>query len=70
MEGPAFDLYKDITNEFPELCVFASGGVRNIDDINRLYDAGVYGVIFGRAFYEGKITLKEIDDFVAAGKAK
>lgn len=69
MEGPAFDLYKDITNEFPELCVFASGGVRSMDDINRLYDAGVYGVIFGRAFYEGKITLQEIDQFVAAGKA-
>lgn len=65
MEGPAFDLYKEITNEFPDLMVFASGGVRGIDDINRLVDAGVFGVIFGRAFYEGKITIQEIEKFVA-----
>lgn len=63
LEGPAIELYKELIKQFPGLCVFASGGVRNMDDIYRLQDAGLYGVIFGRAFYEGKITLKEIDKF-------
>ncbi len=65
LEGPSFDLYQEIMKKFPDLCVFASGGVRNMDDIRRLKDDGLYGVIFGKAFYEGKISLKEIDQFVA-----
>ncbi len=62
LEGPAFDLYKEIMDRFPDLCVFASGGVRNMDDIRKLDEAGLYGVIFGKAFYEGNITLKDLED--------
>lgn len=69
MQGPAFDLYKEITNEFPDLRVFASGGVRSMEDIHRLVDAGVYGVIFGRAFYDGNITAKEIEKFLSSQNA-
>ncbi len=65
LEGPAIEMYKDIIKEFPDLCLFASGGVRNMDDIKRLQDAGLYGVIFGKSFYEGNITLSQIDSFVA-----
>ena len=63
MEGPSFDLYKDLMSKFPNLCLFASGGIRNVDDIKKLQDAGVYGVIFGKAFYEGKITLDDMEQF-------
>ncbi len=63
MEGPSFDLYQKVMEKFPNLCLFASGGIRDISDIQRLQDMGVYGVIFGKAFYEGKITLKEIERF-------
>lgn len=63
LEGPSFDLYTDLMKRFPELCIFASGGVRSMEDILQLEDVGVYGVIFGKAFYEGKITLKEIAKF-------
>ena len=63
MEGPSFALYEHLMQKFPELCLFASGGVRNLDDIKRLRDIGLYGVIFGKAFYEGKITLKELETF-------
>ena len=66
LEGPAIDMYRKIIDRFPDLCVFASGGVRNMDDIRKLQDAGLYGVIFGRAFYEGDITLKEIEVFAGA----
>lgn len=63
LSGPSYELYKKIIDRFPDLCVFASGGVSNMDDIKRLKDIGLYGVIFGKAFYEGSITLKEIELF-------
>lgn len=61
MEGPSFKLYEQLTKRFPELCIFASGGVRNTDDIKQLRELGLYGVIFGKAFYEGNITLKDLE---------
>lgn len=64
LDGPAFDLYGQLRSEFPELYLFASGGVRHMDDIKKLADMGVYGVIFGKAYYEGKITLKEIEGYI------
>jgi phosphoribosylformimino-5-aminoimidazole carboxamide ribotide isomerase len=45
--------------------LYASGGVRHLDDIKRLEDIGVYGVIIRKALYEGKITLAEIEKFIA-----
>ena len=43
------------------LSVIASGGVAGIEDINLLAedDSGIEGVIVGRAFYDGKISLSE-----------
>ncbi|MTI19470.1 1-(5-phosphoribosyl)-5-[(5-phosphoribosylamino)methylideneamino] imidazole-4-carboxamide isomerase [Fulvivirga sp. RKSG066] len=64
MKGPAFDLYKNIIDRFEDICVLASGGVRNIDDIKRLNDMGVFAVIFGKAFYEGSLQLKDLEDFL------
>ena len=69
MSGPAFKLYQKLIAKFPDLEIFASGGVRNIDDIKQLQDTGVKGVIFGKAFYEGKIRLSEIDQFVSQAQA-
>lgn len=63
MEGPSFDLYKKLLAKFPDLCIYASGGVRNMEDIKKLNDIGLYGAIFGRAFYEGNISLQEIRDY-------
>ena len=67
LEGPAFELYRKIKEKFPELRVFASGGIRNIDDIKMLRDQGLYGVIFGKAYYEGKIKLKELEQMILEG---
>lgn len=64
MEGPAFELYSDIIDTFPDICVLASGGVRNVEDIERLNEMGVFAVIVGKALYEGKIQLKEIEKFL------
>ncbi len=63
LEGPAFDFYKDIIDRFPEICVLASGGVRGVDDIKKLNELGVFAVIFGKAYYEGILKLKELEQF-------
>ncbi len=60
LEGPNFELYQEIALEFPDIHLMASGGVRSVDDIIHLDKVGVKSVIFGRAFYEGKLTLDDI----------
>lgn len=64
LEGPAFDFYQEIVDAFPELCVLASGGVRGMDDIKRLNDMGIFAVIFGKAYYEGVLDLKDLEKFL------
>jgi phosphoribosylformimino-5-aminoimidazole carboxamide ribotide isomerase len=64
LEGPAFDYYQQILDAFPELCVLASGGVRGVDDIKRLNDMGIFAVIFGKAYYEGVLNLKDLEQFL------
>ncbi len=63
MTGPAFDLYAEIMEALPKIEIIASGGISSIDDIYKLADMNVPGVITGKAIYEGKITLKEIEHF-------
>lgn len=64
LEGPAFDFYQEIVDSFPEICVLASGGVRGVDDIKRLSDIGIFAVIFGKAYYEGILKLKDLEQFL------
>jgi len=64
LEGPDFELYTEMQERFPGIKVLASGGVRSIDDISKLNELGVFAVIVGKALYEGKITLKEIESLM------
>jgi phosphoribosylformimino-5-aminoimidazole carboxamide ribotide isomerase len=64
LEGPAFDFYEDLIKSFPDLCILASGGVRGVDDIKRLNDMGIFAVIFGKAYYEGHLNLKDLEQFL------
>jgi len=41
------------------LSVIASGGVASLEDVRRVRQAGMSGVIIGRALYEGTIDLQE-----------
>lgn len=60
LEGPSTELYKAIVQKFPSLHFVASGGVSSIDDLYRLQDIGCQGAIIGKAIYEGRISLKEL----------
>lgn len=64
LQGPAIELYKDIMSHYPNLHLIASGGVSCINDIERLNDAGIPAVVFGKAIYEGRIKLKELERFL------
>ncbi|MFD2203388.1 1-(5-phosphoribosyl)-5-[(5-phosphoribosylamino)methylideneamino]imidazole-4-carboxamide isomerase [Shivajiella indica] len=63
LKGPSLDLYREILEEIPGIKLIASGGVANMKDLEKLDAIGVYGAIVGKAFYEGKITLKEMSEF-------
>lgn len=64
LQGPAIELYKDIMAHYPTLHLIASGGVSCINDIERLNEAGIPAVVFGKAIYEGRINLKELERFL------
>ncbi|MFN0049767.1 MAG: 1-(5-phosphoribosyl)-5-[(5-phosphoribosylamino)methylideneamino]imidazole-4-carboxamide isomerase [Cytophagales bacterium] len=63
--GPSFDLYKEMNDRFPTLQIIASGGVSDIEDIEKLEKQGIYGVIIGKAIYEQKIKLTELKIFIS-----
>ena len=64
LQGPSIDLYKQIMAQFPDMHLIASGGVSGLDDIIRLDEAGIPAVVFGKALYEGRITLKDLKRFM------
>jgi phosphoribosylformimino-5-aminoimidazole carboxamide ribotide isomerase len=66
LAGPAVDLYTDMVEKFPGLEVIASGGVSKMDDILELDKLPLHGVIVGKAIYENRISMKEIEGFVTA----
>jgi len=64
LQGPSFDLYQEMQDKYPRLNIIASGGVSGLGDIDKLNEMGIYGVIVGKAFYEGRITLKEFAKYL------
>ncbi|MFN7260622.1 MAG: HisA/HisF-related TIM barrel protein, partial [Cyclobacteriaceae bacterium] len=64
LEGPAFSFYQEIRDQFPDLQILASGGVRGVDDIKKLNDMGIFAVIFGKAYYEGILKLEDLKQFL------
>lgn len=63
LQGPSFDLYKNIQDKCPDLQIIASGGVSGIEDVEKLAEMNIYGVIIGKAIYEGRIKLAELTRF-------
>lgn len=56
LTGPSIDLYKRIMAAYPDLHLIASGGVSSNQDISDLEAAGIPAVVFGKAFYEGRLS--------------
>ena len=64
LAGPATGLYADMSSKFLSLEIIASGGVAEMQDIHELDKFPLHGVIVGKAIYENRISLKEIEEFV------
>ena len=70
LEGPSFDLYKEIIDECSNsssgqsIKLIASGGISHIDELPKLIELGCEGVIIGKAIYENRISLRDLEKFV------
>lgn len=68
LEGPSFDLYKEILDETSGLSLIASGGISTFDELPRLAALGCEGTIIGKAIYENRISLKQLETFILETK--
>ncbi|KRD57719.1 1-(5-phosphoribosyl)-5-[(5-phosphoribosylamino)methylideneamino] imidazole-4-carboxamide isomerase [Flavobacterium sp. Root935] len=64
LQGPSFDLYSKILAEAKGIKLIASGGISTFDELPKLAELGCEGTIIGKAIYEGRITLKQLEDFI------
>ena len=62
LQGASEDLYKEILQN-TDVQLIASGGVSNLEDLERLKGIGCTGAIVGKAYYEGNISLRELAEF-------
>ncbi len=70
LQGPATSLYMDIMRHYPQLHLIASGGVSSNEDIIDLDAKGIPAVVFGKAFYEGRIQADRLLKQAPSGLAK
>ena len=63
LQGASTDLYQRMQNRFPDLKIIASGGVANLEDLREIERMGLHGAIFGKAFYEGRISLEDLKNY-------
>ncbi|CAC9976009.1 1-(5-phosphoribosyl)-5-[(5-phosphoribosylamino)methylideneamino]imidazole-4-carboxamide isomerase [Flavobacterium panici] len=64
LEGPSFDLYGKILEEANGVKLIASGGISTFDELPKLAELGCEGTIIGKAIYEGRITLKQLENYI------
>jgi phosphoribosylformimino-5-aminoimidazole carboxamide ribotide isomerase len=64
LQGPSFDLYKKILAEANGVKLIASGGISTFDELPKLAELGCEGTIIGKAIYENRITLKQLENFI------
>ena len=63
LAGPSLELYYEILEQLPELSLIASGGVTTMDDIYQCAELGCTAAIIGKAIYEDKLSLKELERY-------
>ena len=64
LQGPDFDFYLALKQTWPGVDVTLSGGVSCMADIVTAAELGLHSVIVGKAIYEGRISLKEIESWL------
>jgi phosphoribosylformimino-5-aminoimidazole carboxamide ribotide isomerase len=64
LEGPSFELYKKILVEAKGIKLIASGGISTFAELPKLAEMGCEGTIIGKAIYEHKISMKDIENYI------
>lgn len=64
LQGPSFELYTRLQEKYADIVFTVSGGISSMADIERLAELQLQRVIVGKAIYENRITLKEIEKFM------
>ena len=70
LEGPSFELYSRILTQLGNaiattpLKLIASGGISTFDELPKLQKLNCEGVIIGKAIYENRISLKQLENFI------
>ena len=64
LEGPSFDLYRKILSQTKNLKLIASGGISAFEELPKLAEMGCEGTIIGKAIYENRISLKQLENFI------
>lgn len=59
LTGPSFEIYADIAKH-ANIQFVVSGGVKDDADVYQVNALGYYACIVGKAYYEGRIDLKEV----------
>ena len=60
LSGPSVELYSEVMRAYPSLHLIASGGVSSNEDIEQLQRCGIPAVVFGKAYYEGRIDVARL----------
>lgn len=68
LEGPSFELYSRILEQVPEINLIASGGISHFDELGKLASMGCEGTIIGKAIYENRISMKQLEEFILSSK--
>lgn len=64
LEGPSFELYSRILSQTTDLKLIASGGISTFDELPKLAEMGCEGTIIGKAIYENRISLKQLESYI------
>jgi phosphoribosylformimino-5-aminoimidazole carboxamide ribotide isomerase len=64
LEGSSFELYQRILEQTQGLKLIASGGISTFDELPKLAELGCEGTIIGKAIYEGRISLKQLENYI------
>lgn len=67
LQGPSFDLYQKILKQSPAIKLIASGGISTFEELPKLAELGCEGTIIGKAIYENKISLKQLESYIVKG---
>jgi len=68
LQGPSFNLYEKILKDCPQVKLIASGGISTFNELPKLAKLGCEGTIVGKAIYENRISLKQLEDFIVSTK--